>query len=346
MLGRKVFQHTARYDAAISSYLACVGVREGGGFPDTLSLSLQKVLDLRYGENPHQRAAFYTEAGAAPTSLVGARKLHGKELSFNNLIDLEAALSIVREFDQPAAAVIKHTNPCGVAIAESLVEAYRRARDCDPVSAFGGIIAANRVVDGDTASEIAATFVEAVIAPAFAEDALATLRRKKDLRLMECPMPEGEAPVEFDFKRVSGGLLVQEKDEALLGEVGMKVVTKREPTPAETEALQFAWRVVKHVKSNSIVYATADRTVGIGAGQMSRVDSAKIAAMKARSSLKGTVVASDAFFPFRDGVDALAEAGATAVIQPGGSVRDPEVIEAANEHGMAMVFTGMRHFKH
>jgi len=345
-LARKAFQYTARYDAAISSYLSRVAAEDGDKFPRLLTLSFEKVHDLRYGENPHQKAAFYRQALVPVSSLAAARKLHGKELSFNNLLDLEAALSMVREFERPAAAIIKHTNPCGVAVAETLVEAYRKARECDPVSAFGGIVATNRVLDAATAGEIASTFMEAVIAPGFAEDGLSVLTRKKDLRLMECALQEGQVRSEFDLKRISGGLLVQDKDTALLGEAGMKVVSKRQPTPAEIEALGFAWRVAKHVKSNAIVFTTADRTVGIGAGQMSRVDSVKIAAMKAGSSLRGTVVASDAFFPFRDGVDAAAEAGATAVIQPGGSVRDEEVIEAADEHGMAMVFTGMRHFRH
>ncbi|HWP48794.1 MAG TPA: bifunctional phosphoribosylaminoimidazolecarboxamide formyltransferase/IMP cyclohydrolase [Candidatus Limnocylindrales bacterium] len=345
-LAYKAFAHTASYDITITRYLSSTLT-----FPDYWFLDLEKVQDLRYGENPHQRAALYRDLSVAGPSLTKARQLQGKELSFNNIFDLNAALELILEFTsegelfQPAAAIIKHTNPCGVALGQSLAEAYRRARSCDPVSAFGGIVALNTTVDVETAQELTSTFIEAVIAPAFEEAALAVLQKKKNLRVL-CLDFSTLAGEKYDVKKVSGGVLIQEKDVLDLNPQELKVVTKRQPTPQEMKGLRFAWKVVKHVKSNGIVYATETETVGIGAGQMSRVDASRIAIMKAQRSLQGTVVASDAFFPFRDGVDAAAEVGATAIIQPGGSLRDPEVIAAADEHGMAMVFTQVRHFKH
>ena len=275
-------------------------------------------------------------------------KRQGKELSFNKLLDLDAALNCALEFQEPAAIIIKHNNPCGVAVAESLVEAYRKARSTDPVSAFGGVVGLNRMVDEAMAQELASTFLEAVIAPSFSSEALATLSVRKDLRLLETGLwPENpQAQQEWDMKRVRGGMVVQDRDTGTLDEARLKVVSKRIPTEKEMQALRFAWKVVKHIKSNAILLARPDQTVGIGAGQMSRVDSVKIAMMKAHLPTAGTVMASDAFFPFRDGIDEAAKAGVTAVIQPGGSVRDTEVIEAVDQQGMTMVFTGMRHFKH
>jgi len=347
-LGRKAFAITAAYDAAISNYLG----KDNGGekeYPATFTAQWRKVQSLRYGENPHQSAAFYTDLVLPdePT-LGGARQLQGKELSYNNIVDIDAALQLVLEFDEPAAAIIKHTNPSGVGISSRrLVDAFKKARECDPVSAYGGVIGFNRPVGAETAREVAGTFFEAVIAPGYDKEARKILSAKANLRLLETG---GEyrfcLQAGYEMKKVSGGLLLQDRDRHVLKASDLKVVTKRAPTPEEVEALLFAWKVCKHVKSNAIVYALKDRTVGVGAGQMSRVDSAKIAVMKAQRPTKGTVVASDAFFPFRDGLDAAAAAGATAAIQPGGSVRDAEVIAAADEHGMAMVFTGVRHFRH
>ncbi len=346
-LAGKAFAHTAAYDTAIASYLARVdGAADPKAMPDRAFIGLTKVQDLRYGENPHQRAALYRTGPAKAGTLVSAKQLQGKELSFNNLLDLEAALRIARDLSDPGAVVIKHNNPCGVAHhVSSLADAYRNARATDPDSAFGGVVGLNRPVDAETAAEIASTFIEAVIAPAFSREAREALAKKTNLRLLELPF---DAAVEaaFDLKPVSGGVLLQDADHGTLAHCTPKVVTEREPTDLEWKALRFAWVIVKHVKSNAIVYANPSQTVGIGAGQMSRVDSSRIAVSKARLPLAGTVMASDAFFPFRDGVDAAAQAGAVAVIQPGGSMRDEEVIAAANEHGMAMVFTGMRHFKH
>jgi len=355
-LARKAFAHTARYDQRIAAFLDRV-MLEGSapdgpallapaGFPARLHLALEKVQELRYGENPHQRAAFYRHAGAA-TGLAAARQLQGKELSHNNLLDLQAAWDLVREFDEPVVAIVKHTNPCGVATGPSLLAAFRRARATDPVSAYGGILALNRPLDGPTAAALAEFFAEAVIAPGYAPEALTALQGKKNLRLLELPAAAAPDPsTDLDVRRVAGGLLVQEPDRLDLDPATLRVVTRRAPTPAEERALRFAWKVVKHVKSNAIVLASEEATVGIGAGQMSRVDSAKLACLKAQSPTQGTVLASDAFFPFRDGVDAAAEAGVTALIQPGGSIRDAEVIAAADLHGMAMLFTGIRHFRH
>jgi phosphoribosylaminoimidazolecarboxamide formyltransferase/IMP cyclohydrolase len=353
-LAQEAFRHTARYDGVVASYLSSVSPTPSGfqaawpqPFPPYLTLHFARLQELRYGENPHQRAALYRDVDAEGASLAHAQQLQGKELSYNNLLDLDAALHLAREFTEPAACVIKHTNPCGVATANTLVEAYRRARDTDPPSAYGGILGFNRRVDEATAREIASTFVEAIIAPGYTEVAREVFRSRKTLRAMEISAERWHLPSDpWDMRRISGGLLLQERDRADLDETAPKVVTKREPTGEEWQALAFAWKVVKHVKSNAVVFATTTATVGIGAGQMSRVDACRIAAMKAQFPLKGTVVASDAFFPFRDGIDAAAEAGATAIIQPGGSIRDAEVIQAADDHGMAMVFTGVRHFRH
>jgi phosphoribosylaminoimidazolecarboxamide formyltransferase/IMP cyclohydrolase len=347
-LGRKAFALTARYDAAISNYL---GGGEGGrdAFPVSFGAQWKKLQSLRYGENPHQAAAFYADSTLPdePT-LGGARKLQGKELSYNNIVDIDAALQLALEFETPAAVIIKHTNPSGVGISKRrLVDAFKKARECDPVSAYGGVIGFNRPVSGETAREVANTFFEAIIAPSYDRTARKVLSAKANLRVLETGgVFRWSADRSYEMKKVSGGLLLQTSDRHVLDPGDLKVVTKRRPTDDELEALLFAWKVCKHVKSNAIVYAMKDRTVGVGAGQMSRVDSAKIAVMKAQYPTQGTVVASDAFFPFRDGLDVAATAGATAAIQPGGSVRDAEVIAAADEHGMAMVFTGVRHFRH
>ncbi|MDO9069497.1 MAG: bifunctional phosphoribosylaminoimidazolecarboxamide formyltransferase/IMP cyclohydrolase [Deltaproteobacteria bacterium] len=345
-LAVKVFQHTAAYDGAISNYL---GSRLTGAveeFPPTFTLQVNKAQDLRYGENPHQSAAFYIEKSIKEPCVSNAVQLQGKELSFNNIIDLDAAIETVKEFKQCAAVIIKHTNPCGVAFADSPLTAYLKARECDPVSAFGGIIGFNSTVDAATANELTSTFLEAVIAPGYTEEALAIFTAKKNVRVMQVPLLDSYSNSGFDLKRVTGGLLLQARDFGMINALDCRVVTERTPTSSEFEALDFAWRVCKHVKSNAIVFSNRDQTVGIGAGQMSRVDSSKIAVQKALLPTHGTVLASDAFFPFRDGVDAAAEAGVTAIIQPGGSVRDEEVIKAANEHGIAMIFTNMRHFRH
>jgi len=302
--------------------------------------------DLRYGENPHQTAAFYVENGITEPCVSNAQQLQGKELSFNNIIDLDAAIETVKEFEQSAAVIIKHTNPCGAALADSPLTAYLKARECDPVSAFGGIVGFNRTVDADTARELTSTFLEAVIAPGYTDDALAIFTAKKNVRVMQVPLLNSYDAKGYDLKRVTGGLMIQGRDLGMINALDCRVVTDRTPSASEYEALDFAWRVCKHVKSNAIVFTNRDQTVGIGAGQMSRVDSSKIAVQKALLATHGTVLASDAFFPFRDGVDAAAEAGVTAIIQPGGSVRDEEVIKAANEHGIAMIFTNMRHFRH
>jgi phosphoribosylaminoimidazolecarboxamide formyltransferase/IMP cyclohydrolase len=346
-LAVKVFQHTAAYDGAISNWL---GARQGetvAAYPETFTIQVKKAQDLRYGENPHQSAAFYVERGVTEPCVSNAVQLQGKELSFNNIIDLDAAIETVKEFtDKPAAVIIKHTNPCGVALGDSPLSAYLKARECDPVSAFGGIVGFNRIVDAAAARELTSTFLEAVIAPGYDVEALAIFTAKKNVRVMQVPLLDRYIPAGYDLKRVVGGLLLQGRDLGMVAATDCRVVTDRQPTAQELAALDFAWRVCKHVKSNAIVFTSKDQTVGIGAGQMSRVDSSKIAVQKALLPIKGTVLASDAFFPFRDGVDAAAEAGVTAIIQPGGSVRDEEVIQAANEHGMAMVFTSMRHFRH
>jgi phosphoribosylaminoimidazolecarboxamide formyltransferase/IMP cyclohydrolase len=340
---------TASYDSAIAAYFServwsAEGARkQSGALPGSEVLSLEKITDLRYGENPHQRAALYRKTSEPSFGVAGAEFLHGKELSYNNLLDSDGAWNLVLEFDMPAATVIKHTNPCGVAQADRLVDAYTLARDCDPVSAFGSVIAFNRSVDAETAAEINKTFVEVVLAPDFAGDALAILQQKKNIRLLKVRSDE---PLALQHRQIGGGFLVQDKDMYYLRPEEIKTVTKRAPTPEELEALLFGWRVVKHVKSNAIVFADASRMLGIGAGQTSRVDAVKWGALKATLPLQGCALASDAFFPFSDGLLVAASHGVRAIIQPGGSVRDQEVIDAANEHDITMIFTGIRHFKH
>jgi phosphoribosylaminoimidazolecarboxamide formyltransferase/IMP cyclohydrolase len=347
ILSTKAFQLTARYDAAISNYLG--SIREEGTkkmFPETFTVQFIKAQDLRYGENPHQHAAFYREPDQPVSAISGACQLQGKELSYNNIMDSDAAWQMVSDFDLPATVIVKHANPCGAATSESdIANAYVKAMETDPVSAFGGIVALNRPVNKKAAAELSKIFLEVIIAPGFDEEAKALLRPKKNLRLLEIP-GTGIGRTGYDYRRVVGGLLIQDRDIDDFDIRKGRVVTKRTPTKEEYQALHFAWKIVKHVKSNAIVYATKDQLVGVGAGQMSRVDSVKIATMKSNLPTKGCVLASDAFFPFRDGIDVAAEAGITAVIQPGGSVRDEEVIKAADEHGMAMIFTERRHFKH
>ncbi len=349
-LAVKTFEHTAQYDGAIANWLGRIhpdGSRED--FGRTINLQFRKAQGMRYGENPHQKAAFYVEEHVEESSVATAHQLQGKELSYNNIADTDAALECVKQFDEgPACVIVKHANPCGVALGGSLREAYDRAYATDPESAFGGIIAFNQELDGDTAASIVERqFVEVIIAPTVSAEAIEAVSAKKNVRLLACGEWAAEALHRLDFKRVNGGLLVQDADLQLLNET--RVVTERQPTEAELRDLLFAWRVAKFVKSNAIVYARDGMTIGVGAGQMSRVNSARIAGIKAEQAgleVKGSVMASDAFFPFRDGIDNAAEAGIAAVIQPGGSMRDEEVIAAANEHGMAMVFTGMRHFRH
>jgi phosphoribosylaminoimidazolecarboxamide formyltransferase/IMP cyclohydrolase len=341
-LAKEAFCHTAEYDACINQYLA----KElgEGDFPQKVQIALEKVQDLRYGENPHQGAAFYREINS-DGGVANAKQLHGKELSFNKIVDIEASYNLVAEFAEPAAAIIKHTNPCGTGIGKTICEAYKKAYEADPLSAFGGIVALNRAVDLNTAEEIKKIFVEVVIAPSFNDNAFNLLAEKKNIRLMTLPLPD-LAKGKLDMKRVSGGMLLQEGDTFDAERAAMKVVTKRQPTEEEWQQLIFAWKVVKHVKSNAIVVAGNDRTYGVGAGQMNRVGSAKIAFEQAGEKAKGAVLSSDAFFPFRDTLDECGKAGITAVIQPGGSIRDQESIDAANEHNIAMVFTDMRHFRH
>jgi len=344
-LAQKAFATTAAYDSAIASTLERIPTdfhlpSAGKTFPKTLRLSFQKILDLRYGENPHQKAAMYSDGSGV--GVANARQIQGKELSYNNIVDLQAAWDLAQEFDEPVCAIIKHTNPCGTATGKTLAEAYKRALECDPVSAFGGVIGVNRFIDAEAAEEMHKLFLEVIAAPAFDEAAKSRFATKKNLRLIEV----APAAQQWILKNISGGILLQDADSRPLQDVDLKVVTQRAPTPEETRALLFAWKVCKHVKSNAIVYARDGQTVGVGAGQMSRVDSAKIGAMKAQLPLKGTVAASDAFFPFPDGVEEIAKAGATAIIQPGGSQRDPEVIAAADRLGLAMLFTGVRHFRH
>jgi phosphoribosylaminoimidazolecarboxamide formyltransferase/IMP cyclohydrolase len=348
-LAVRVYEHTAAYDGAIASYLGARLSDEPATFGRTLNLQLHKLQDLRYGENPHQRAAFYREAGAEGANLANARQLQGKELSYNNIADTDAALDCVKRFSETACVIVKHANPCGVATGDSPLLAYQRAYDTDPESAFGGIIAFNRELDAATAGAIVERqFVEVIIAPMVSEEAQAVVAARKNVRLLVTgPFTTQESTAHYH--RVAGGLLVQDRDLALVTPEDLRVVSQREPTPAQLSDLLFAWKVAKYVKSNAIVYARDGQTVGVGAGQMSRVNSARIAAIKAEHAgleVAGSVMASDAFFPFRDGIDNAAAVGIAAVIQPGGSMRDEEVIAAANEHGMAMVFTGMRHFRH
>jgi len=348
-LAQKAFAHTAAYDGAISNYLTATDAsgEKRGPFPERLTLQFELSQALRYGENPHQAAAFYRDPVPAPGTLALYRQLQGKELSYNNIADADAAWECVKTFDQAACVIVKHANPCGVAIGASALEAYRKAFATDPTSAFGGIIAFNRELDQAAAEAITGQFVEVVIAPAVSTAASATLETKANIRVLQVPLASGANA--FDMKRIGGGVLVQTPDTVNVTPEALKVVSKRAPDASERADLMFAWRVAKFVKSNAIVFCREGQTLGVGAGQMSRVDSARIASVKAGNAglaLAGSVVASDAFFPFRDGVDVLAEAGARAVIQPGGSLRDAEVIAAADEHDMAMVFTGYRHFRH
>ncbi|OQY10274.1 MAG: bifunctional phosphoribosylaminoimidazolecarboxamide formyltransferase/IMP cyclohydrolase [Fusobacteriia bacterium 4572_132] len=344
-LAKKVFNHTAKYDTMITNYLA--NLDNETEFNQFLELKYEKAYDLRYGENPHQKASFYKEIGIEEDCAATAEILHGKQLSFNNIIDVDAAIEIVKEFDKPAVAIIKHTNPCGTAIADDILTAFKDALASDPVSAFGSIIAINEKVEIELAKEINSFFNEIVIAPEYSEEALAELMKKKNRRLLKIKdLKRMENTGKFDYKKVVGGLLIQGRDTEDIKIEDFKVVTEKQPTKEEFEELYFAWKMCAKVKSNAIVLTNGTKTVGVGAGQMSRVDSAEIAVKKAGDKAKGSVLASDAFFPFRDGVDAAVEAGVKAIIQPGGSIRDEEVIAAANEHGISMVFTGMRHFKH
>jgi phosphoribosylaminoimidazolecarboxamide formyltransferase/IMP cyclohydrolase len=347
-LAKKVFFATSDYDRTIFSYLD--GREEKGErFPDRLVLQFEKVQSLRYGENPHQQAAFYREPQLTEGGVAAVKQIWGKEMSYNNFLDTHSAFELVKEFKEPAAVIIKHNNPCGVATGATLVEAYKKAKATDPVSAFGGVAAFNRPLDAETAQEITTTFMEVVIAPTIEPAAVTIFQKKKDLRVLEAGSKSIGASNagRLDFRRVGGGLLVQDTDAAMIHDPKeLKIVSKRPPTAEELQALLFAWKVCKHVKSNAIIFARPGQTVGIGAGQMSRVDSVKIATMKAQMSLPGCVMASDAFFPFRDGIDAAAQVGITAVIQPGGSIRDQEIIQVVDEQNMAMVLTGIRHFKH
>ena len=347
-LAVKAFEHTSNYDGMIANYLG--RVQEDGSMielPRTINLQFTKAQEMRYGENPHQHAAFYTEKNISEACIATAKQLQGKELSFNNIGDTDAALECVKQFEEPTCVIVKHANPCGVAVSDNILDAYNKAYSTDPESAFGGIIAFNRELDGDTAKTIVERqFVEVIIAPSISGEAIEAVAEKKNVRLLECGQWETTNP-RMDYKRVNGGLLVQDADLLLLNE--MKVVSEYKPNEQEMNDLLFSWKVAKFVKSNAIVYGKNNMTIGVGAGQMSRINSARIAGIKAEHAsleVPGSVMASDAFFPFRDGIDAAHEAGIVAVIQPGGSMRDDEVVAAANEFGMAMVFTGMRHFRH
>lgn len=347
----QAFEHTAQYDGMIANHFGARNTsNDKRDFSNTYNVQYVKTQDMRYGENPHQKAAFYVEADAAEASVSTAKQLQGKELSFNNVADTDAALETVKLFDEPACVIVKHANPCGVAVAADIKTAYELAFATDPESAFGGIIAFNRELDADTAQLIVdKQFSEVIIAPSVSAEAAEAVSAKKNVRLLECGEWGAERPVALDYKRVNGGLLIQEKDNGMVSKSDLKVVTKVQPSDEQMDELLFAWKVAKMVKSNAIIYAKDGRTIGVGAGQMSRVNSARIAAIKAEHAnleVKGAVMASDAFFPFRDGIDNAAKVGISAVIQPGGSMRDEEVIAAADEHGMAMVFTGMRHFRH
>ena len=350
-LATKVFAHTAQYDGAITNYLTSLteALQHSSrvAYPNTLNVAFEKVQDLRYGENPHQSAAFYRDLKMPAGALAGYRQLQGKELSYNNIADSDAAWECVKTFDAPACVIVKHANPCGVAVAEDPAQAYAKAFQTDPTSAFGGIIAFNREVDEAAAQAVVKQFVEVLIAPSLTDAAKQVFAAKQNVRVLEIALGDGHNL--YDFKRVGGGLLVQSPDARNVLPRDLRVVTKRHPTPQEMDDLMFAWRVAKFVKSNAIVFCGKGMTLGVGAGQMSRVDSARIASIKAENaglSLKGSAVASDAFFPFRDGLDVVVSAGATCVIQPGGSMRDDEVIAAADEHNIAMVMTGVRHFRH
>jgi phosphoribosylaminoimidazolecarboxamide formyltransferase/IMP cyclohydrolase len=346
-LAQKVFFHTADYDRAVYSYLSTLITPAAEKFPEKLVLSYQKVKTLRYGENPHQQAAFYKADDGAIAGWAGAKILWGKEMSYNNFLDSDSALKLLKEFDRPTAVIVKHNNPCGVATGDTLLEAYQKAKATDPVSAFGGVAAFNRSVTDDLATAITSTFMEVIIAPSYSPEAMTLFQKKKDLRVLEAGK---SVETGLDFRLISGGILVQSQNDKVLNDANeMKVVTRRPPTQEEEAAMLFAWKVCKHIKSNAIVFAKHGHIIGIGAGQMSRVDSVEIAIRKANAnaaSMAGAVMASDAFFPFRDGIDIAAKAGVCAVIQPGGSIRDKEVIAAADDHQMAMVFTGIRHFRH
>jgi phosphoribosylaminoimidazolecarboxamide formyltransferase/IMP cyclohydrolase len=347
----KAFEHTAGYDGMIANHFGARNIQNvKRDFSDTFNVQYFKTQEMRYGENPHQKAAFYTEANPTEASVATAVQLQGKELSFNNIADTDAALECVKQFDQPACVIVKHANPCGVAVAVDINTAYDLAFATDPESSFGGIIAFNRELDAITAAKICEKqFVEVIIAPSVSADAIAVVGAKKNVRLLQCGTWGTERPQDFDYKRVNGGLLIQDRDNGMITQADLKVVTARVPTELEMGDMLFAWKVAKMVKSNAIIYAKDNQTVGVGAGQMSRINSARIACIKAEhAGLKvvGAVMASDAFFPFRDGIDNAGAAGISCIIQPGGSMRDDEVVAAANEHGMAMVFTGMRHFRH
>ena len=347
----KAFEHTAGYDGMIANHF---GARDTDNtardFSDTFNVQYFKTQEMRYGENPHQKAAFYTEANPTEASVATAKQLQGKELSFNNIADTDAALECVKQFDQPACVIVKHANPCGVSVAVDIGTAYDLAFATDPESAFGGIIAFNRELDAKTAEAMCAKqFVEVIIAPSVSADALAVVAAKKNVRLLKCGTWGEQRPQDFDYKRVNGGLLIQDRDNGMITEQDLKIVSKRVPSDIEMTDMLFAWKVAKMVKSNAIIYAKNNQTVGVGAGQMSRINSARIAGIKAEHAgleVVGAVMASDAFFPFRDGIDNAGQAGISCIIQPGGSMRDDEVIAAADEYGMAMVFTGMRHFRH
>lgn len=341
-LAAKVYRHTANYDAMIADYFSQLTEEP---FPETYTVTYEKVQSLRYGENPHQSAAFYKKANVEGTSLADAEQLNGKELSYNNIQDANAALEVVLEFNQPAAVAVKHMNPCGVGVGENLYDAYLKAYEGDPISIFGGIVALNREVDADTAAKLKEIFLEIIIAPGFSQEAIEILTTKKNLRLLKVEMKRSDRPA-HKLASVNGGLLVQDTDEGSLNHVELEVATEREPSEQELEDLKLGWKVVKHVKSNAIVVAKGDRTLGVGAGQMNRVGAAKIAFEQAGEKAEGSIMASDAFFPMPDTVEAAAEAGVTAIIQPGGSKRDQDSIDACNKHGLAMVFTKMRHFKH
>lgn len=348
-LAIKAFSYVARYDAAISNYLGSIGERgETTKFPPSITIHLEKKMKLRYGENPHQEGSFYVQSGIEDPSISNAIQLQGKELSLNNIYDTDAAFEAVKDFTETTCVIVKHNNPCGVATDESVVEAFLKAKACDPVSSFGGIVALNRELDEVTASEIAGMFLEVVIAPEYSEKALEVLSTKANLRVMKSlPLVGGGIKPGLDFKKVVGGALIQDRDTGIDNDFNdLKIPTKRKPTEEELNALKFGWKVCKHVKSNAIIFAREGQTVGIGAGQMSRVDSVKIATIKAELPTEGAILASDAFFPFRDGIDEAAKAGITAIVQPGGSIRDQDIIDACDEHGIAMVFTGFRHFKH
>ncbi|MCB1847826.1 MAG: bifunctional phosphoribosylaminoimidazolecarboxamide formyltransferase/IMP cyclohydrolase, partial [Halieaceae bacterium] len=348
-LAIKAYEHTAAYDGAIANHFGTLVPGGSSGFPRTFNTQFHKAQAMRYGENPHQRAAFYREAHPAEAGIATAKQLQGKELSYNNVADTDAALECVKNFEEPACVIVKHANPCGVAVAADIGRAYELAFATDPESAFGGIIAFNRELDGATARAIVERqFVEVIIAPGASTDAVAAVAAKQNVRLLVCGKWSAPGPA-LDYKRVNGGLLVQDRDLGMVSAADLKVVSKVQPTEQQMRDLLFAWKVAKFVKSNAIVYVANGQTVGVGAGQMSRINSARIAAIKAEHAglpVQGSVMASDAFFPFRDGIDNAGEAGIAAVIQPGGSIRDEEVIAAADEHGMAMVFTGMRHFRH